>query len=56
MLLGFLTMILVLAMGFIRQNLLDWGWMKEQSVVEKTEHIRDVRLEQPFTIKLMDTI
>jgi hypothetical protein len=35
----------------IRQDFLDWDWLKEQTVVEKTEHINHVRLEEPFVMK-----
>ena len=35
----------------IRQDFLDWGWLKEQTVVGKTEYIQHVRLEEPFIMK-----
>ena len=35
----------------IRQDFLDWGWLKNRAVVGKTEYIQHVRLEEPFIMK-----
>ena len=35
----------------VRQDFLNWGWLKEQIVVEETTHIRHVRLAEPFILK-----
>jgi len=35
----------------IRHDFLDWDWLKEQDIVEKTEYIHHVRLKEPFVLK-----
>ncbi|BCL59912.1 phosphoenolpyruvate synthase [Desulfomarina profundi] len=34
-----------------RRDFMDWNWLKEQSLVQKTTYIRHVRLEKPFVLK-----
>ena len=30
----------------------DWGWLKDMKVIEETEHVRHVRLDNPFVLKV----
>ena len=35
----------------LRQDFLNWGWLKEQIVIENTSYIQHIRLEESFVLK-----